>query len=258
MSGFHLRQFALVAPALEPAIHSLAEVLGAPRAFVDPAVGVWGLENTLLAIGTDFLEVVAPVKPGTAAGRFLDRRGGAGGYMVITQALSEAAYAAAIARAQAAGVRIAFEVDRPGWSLRQLHPADMGASFLEFDWDGIGEARGNWHAAGGEAWRANAGDPRMGFAGGTLQGDDPEALAARWADMLGVAPQRDGAGYAVALSGAVLRFVETADDRGPGLAGIDVRAPDRAAILARAAAHGCKVEGEAFDLCGVRFTLHAA
>lgn len=255
---YHLRQFCLVAPELEPSIVPLAEVLGAPRAYVDPGVATFGLENTLLGIGTDFLEVVAPVREGTAAGRFLARRGGAGGYMVIVQATTEADYAAAIARAEAAGVRIAFQIDRPGWSLRQLHPADMGAAFLEFEWDPIADVRGNWHAAGGEAWRANAGDPRMGFTGGTLQGDDPAALAARWGDMLGSAPTRDGDAYTVAMANAVLRFVAPGDERGPGLTGIALRVPDRRAVLKRAREHGCPVEGHAFDLGGVRFTLHAA
>ena len=36
-------------------------------------------------IRTNFLEIVAPVKNNTAAGRYLDRRKGDGGYMVICQ-----------------------------------------------------------------------------------------------------------------------------------------------------------------------------
>ena len=34
----------------------------------DPAVGKYGLENALLPVGTNFLEVVAPVEANTAAG----------------------------------------------------------------------------------------------------------------------------------------------------------------------------------------------
>ena len=40
----------------------------------------FGLENTLMPVGRNFLEVVAPIQEGTAAGRYLDRRGGNGGY----------------------------------------------------------------------------------------------------------------------------------------------------------------------------------
>ncbi|MGR3566532.1 MAG: hypothetical protein ACU0CN_02170, partial [Pseudooceanicola nanhaiensis] len=82
----HLRQVCLVAGALAPAVSALRDVLGLPVAHVDPAVGKFGLENTLLTLGSQFLEVVAPTRAGTAAGRYLDRRGGDGGYMVICQA----------------------------------------------------------------------------------------------------------------------------------------------------------------------------
>ena len=39
----------------------------------------------MFPVGNQFLEVVAPVKDATAAGRYLERRGGDGGYMVILQ-----------------------------------------------------------------------------------------------------------------------------------------------------------------------------
>lgn len=38
-----------------------------------------------MPIGDTFLEVVSPVEANTTAGRFLERRGGDGGYMVILQ-----------------------------------------------------------------------------------------------------------------------------------------------------------------------------
>ena len=72
--GIHIRQVCLVAHRLQPAIHELAEVLGIESCYVDPGVGRFGLENNLLAIGTNFLEVVAPVEENTAAGRFLTKR----------------------------------------------------------------------------------------------------------------------------------------------------------------------------------------
>ncbi len=38
-----------------------------------------------MPVGKNFLEVVAPIREGTAGGRDLKRRGGDGVYMVITQ-----------------------------------------------------------------------------------------------------------------------------------------------------------------------------
>lgn len=79
-----LRQIALVAKDLKKAEELLTKVLGTEVIYVDPAVGQWGLENFLVAVGGEVIEVVAPTKPGTTAGRLLDRKGD-GGYMIIMQ-----------------------------------------------------------------------------------------------------------------------------------------------------------------------------
>ena len=79
-----LRQIALVAKDLQKARDLLTDVLGTEVIYVDPVVGQWGLENFLIAVGGEVIEVVSPTKPGTAAGRTLDKRGD-GGYMIIMQ-----------------------------------------------------------------------------------------------------------------------------------------------------------------------------
>src|SRR3712207_5616716 len=80
-----LRQAVLVAAELEPVAARLRDELGLGEAFADPGVGEFGLENAVFALGDQFLEVGAPTRPGTAAGRYLERRGGDGGYMLIFQ-----------------------------------------------------------------------------------------------------------------------------------------------------------------------------
>jgi hypothetical protein len=60
-----LRQICLVARELEPVLEDLTDILGINRCYVDPGVGVFGLENTLMPIGRNFLEVVAPVEENT-------------------------------------------------------------------------------------------------------------------------------------------------------------------------------------------------
>ena len=47
-----LRQIALVARELEPVLDDLTAILGINRCFVDPGVGVFGLENTLCLLYT--------------------------------------------------------------------------------------------------------------------------------------------------------------------------------------------------------------
>ena len=74
-----LRQIALIAPKLAPVLDEFRSVLGLEVCFVDPGVGHFGLENALLPIGNQFIELLAPVRENTAGGRYLERRGGAGG-----------------------------------------------------------------------------------------------------------------------------------------------------------------------------------
>ena len=107
----HLRQVCLVARDLAPVEEDIAAILGLSPAFRDPAVAKWGLENAVFPVGTQFLEVVAPTAADTPAGRFMDRRGGDAGYMVILQTDDQAAYRA---RAAAAQVRTAFEFTDAG------------------------------------------------------------------------------------------------------------------------------------------------
>ena len=80
-----LRQICLVASEIEKPVDDLTAVFGLAICHHDPAVEKYGLTNALLPVGTNFLEVVAPFRDGTAAGRYLGRREGDGGYMVILQ-----------------------------------------------------------------------------------------------------------------------------------------------------------------------------
>ena len=57
-----LRQICLVARELKPHLEDLREVLGIEVCHVDPGVGTFGLENSLMPIGSQFLEIVAPVR----------------------------------------------------------------------------------------------------------------------------------------------------------------------------------------------------
>src|SRR5262249_61654247 len=76
-----MRQIALIARELAPVVDEIREVFGLEVAYRDPEVAAFGLENAVFPVGNQFLEVVAPVREGTAGGRYLDRRGGDGGDM---------------------------------------------------------------------------------------------------------------------------------------------------------------------------------
>ena len=80
-----LRQIALVTPELRDVEHEICDKLGLEVCYRDPGLSHFGLRHGLYAIGDQILEVVAPKQPGTTAERFLERRGGEGGYMVLLQ-----------------------------------------------------------------------------------------------------------------------------------------------------------------------------
>src|SRR4051795_7379144 len=82
-SYVRLRQICLVAPSLEPVISDISSIMGLNVCYRDGNVAKYGLENALLPVDSILLEVVAPTQPGTAAGRFIDKTVGPGGYMAI-------------------------------------------------------------------------------------------------------------------------------------------------------------------------------
>ena len=254
--GLQLRQICLVARELRPAIEDLSEVFGVEACFVDEGVGVFGLENTLLSIGRNFLEVVAPVKDGTTAGRYLDRRGGDGGYMVICQTTDEATQRACRERAEAAGIRVAWQGDMGTHHVMQLHPGDLQASFFEIDWEEHGELDGYWGAAGGRGWEEHVRtDGVADLRGAELQGPDPEALAALWGNVAGIPVSHDGDEPYLQLENARIRFVEDRDGRGPGLGGVDLAVADRARLIEAAKQRGALRGDDVVELCGTRFYL---
>ncbi len=254
--ALQLRQICLVAEQLAPVIDNFTNILGIRACHVDPGVEFFGLENTLMTVGHNFLEVVAPIQEGTAAGRYLERRQGDGGYMVITQASDRDSQQTIRQRALDMGVRIAHESERGDWGLCQLHPRDMVAAFLEVEWDSDNDFNGKWMPAGGNGWQETVSrDVTVDYLGAELQAEDPLALADHWAKVIGVDVERGDNGYTVALNNAVLRFVALQDDRGPGLTGLDIKVADRKHVLAAAKSRGCYVNDSRVDICGTRFYL---
>ncbi|MBF6559110.1 MAG: VOC family protein [Candidatus Binataceae bacterium] len=261
--SIRLRQICLVAEKLAPVIADFKAVLGLEVCFKDPEVAVFGLENSLMPVGDNFIEVVAPTKDNTAAGRYLKRRKGDGGYMVICQCDSHATQLARKARAATLSVRLVLDHETPAFHAMQLHPADTGGAFFEIDWDAKGEPTGTWSPAGGAKWTAARRlEVVTAYRAVELQAADPRALAERWSTIAEIALRKDAQGrLAMPLENAEVRFVGLSDDRGEGLAGIDIAVADRDRLVAAATARGCRVgrnehgQVDQVELCGTRFYL---
>ncbi len=237
MSWVRLRQVALVARDLEAVVADLHDAFGLEVAYRDPAVATFGLHNAVLPVGNQFIEVVSPIREGTAGGRQLERLRGDGGYMVICHTDD---HPAVRARVHELGVRTAIDADDHGYRLLQLHPADTGGSFLEIDFQPGGEdPEGPWMPAGNDWQHSRRTDVVDGITGVTVQSRDPERTRARWAAIVG-----DDAGdvtdRTLALDNATVTFVEGPVD---SLVAVALSASD--------ASHA----GETDTICGVDFRL---
>ena len=252
--NLRMRQICLVARKLEPVVETFREVFGLEVCHRDPGVGKYGLENALFPVGNGFLEVVAPVRDGTTAGRYLERRGGDGGYMVITQC---ADLARRRARCEAVDVRVANEINYPEYHELQLHPRDVGAAMLSFSRQEAGElADGPWHPAASPSTAKLSGGSVRSMAGAELQSDDPERLARRWSEVTELPLTRDDRRRPViALDDARLLFVPATDGRGEGLAGLDLSCADKGRVRDSARAKGLAAEGDMVLACGMRFYI---
>ena len=248
-----LRQIALVARELEPVEEDLREILGLEVCYRDPGVGRFGLHNFLMPIG-NFLEVVAPIEEGTAGGRYLDRRDGDGGYMVIMQCDD---LDAARERVTGLGVRLVLDSGGGANAGIQLHPRDLPAALVELRQnEGEDDPAGPWSPAGPDWRSAQRLDVTLGMTAADLQTDDPSALTARWSEVLARPLEVGNDGNPqIALDDAVLRFVEALDGRGEGLGGLDLEVVDRERVLQAAEARGRRTGNDLVLICGVRFRI---
>jgi len=256
-----LRQIALVAEKLEPVLDDLRAVLGLEVCYRDPGVERFGLENALLPIGNQFVEVVAPIQSNTAGGRYLERRGGDGGYMVITQCDD---HGPRRRRVEELGIRIVTQFTTEHFRNMQLHPKDTGGSFFEIDQQlGAGgwDVDGPWEPAGGGGWKgAQRLDRVTAIRAAEIQSPDPASTAARWSEIAEIPLEKgpasvSGAVPVLPFDGAAVRFVAIEDGRGEGLGGIDLRVADRGAVLTAARRRGAYRTDDQVYLCGMRMNL---
>ena len=244
-----LRQICLVAPHLEPVISDISAIMGLNVCYRDEHVGKYGLENALLPVDTILLEVVAPLRDGTAAGRFIEKTGGHGGYMAIFSCPDPDERGR---HAESIGVRIANVIDHAPYHGVQLHPRDCRAAFIEFNHtEGSDNVTGSYPPAGPNWHAAVRTDVTSALIVVDLQSPAPAELAAHWGRIIGlpITNTADGT-FGISLENCSLRF--TSGER-EAMTGLTFRVNDVAQVAAAAGARGCPVAGDGFLLGGVVF-----
>jgi hypothetical protein len=200
-----VRQAVIAAADLDAVAGQLRSSLGLAEPFADPAVEYFGLRNAVFALGDTFLEVVSPLREGTAAGRRIERAQGDCGYMVMVQV---PALAPAREQASALGIREVFSVDFDDIAEVHLHPADMRGAIVS-----LSEPRppASWRW-GGPDWAARSAPLRV--EGVRLAVGGAEMAKARWREVIGGLP---GISFTEAADEPGLVEIVLSGGRGPGV-----------------------------------------
>jgi len=249
---FRLRQICLVAGDLTRVIADMQAIFGVNLAYQDANVRRDGLENALFPLGLAFVEVVSPVEADTAAGRFLERSGGIGGYMAIFNCSDPERRGR---HANAISVRTAHTIDHDGFHAVQLHPRDCRAAMIEFDrTEGEEDLRGPYHPAGPRWLDAVRTDITKRLAEIVIESPNPGDIGRHWARILEKPFAAGDAGGRIDVDMTAIRFA-TGPDARETLRTLVIEVADRGGIERCARERGYSVSERGIEFCGVRFEL---
>jgi hypothetical protein len=253
-----IRQVCLIAHDLDRVQQQFSSVFGVEVCHRWPESSL-GLHNCLIPYGNQFMEIVSPVpgEHGSAGERFLHRRGGDGGYMVMSQ-IPAARYHGLRERLEGEGYRVVGEFgDGVNGNGFQLHPKDLPGVIAEFQWHVQEEGDDSpWWNVGPNWWQYKRTEIVDGFRAAEIQTLDPAALAAHWGKGLEMPVQSDSQGNpCLVYRESELRFVPIRDGRGEGLGGLDISVTDKDRACANAEAAGCLAGEDLVMICGMRLRL---
>jgi hypothetical protein len=221
-------------------------LLGLTDDFADKGVAEFGLENSVMAIGDTYLEIVAPTQPNTTAGRLLERRNGDGGYMVICQVDEIAPYRQ---HTDDLKVRKVWDADLEYAKAFHIHPRDIGGAIVSLD-EMIPAESWRW---AGPGWQDRQAQNVGQIVGTTLQAEDPTAMASRWGEIFKIENTNNKLSMA---DNSWVEFVSPQDERGDGVIGLTFNGANESALQSEAKALGLEWQDSSVQLGGVqlRFT----
>jgi len=245
MSTLRIRQL-VFASADHADIERFRQVLALGQGFIDPGVATFGLTNGVFALGDQFLEIVVPVQSDTAAGRFMARSQGVGGYMAIFQTPD---LKRVRQTADALNIRRVWNIDLPDIAASHLHPADIGAGIVSID-----EVRpkGSWRW-GGPDWSEQS--KPGGLTGLEIVAVSPHEMSTKWGQVLDAPAEAQGHGvYQIQTDDGPILFVPGDRDY---LSQYTLSHPDLDECLSRAAEQEWACTSDSFQFAGVKVQLTA-
>ena len=241
-----IRQIVMVSSLRDPIVSDLNKLFGLEVAFNDPGVGHFGLENAVMPLGTDFLEVVSPIEENTTAGRYLQKRGGDGGYMVIIQVDD---FDKSKSLVHDNEIEIVWDTDLPEAKAIHLHPKQMGGAIVSLDWMNPKES---WKWAGPE-WNKYITDDIKGIDGVEIQANNPEEMFNRWKDILDASNISESE-KKIYLDNTWISFTDE-DDRGSGISAFSLITDNKELLISKAKEFGFLQEDN-IVIGGVKFYLN--
>jgi hypothetical protein len=245
-----IRQLAFATQDLAASRQQLLTLLGLDADYADPGVAEFGLNNSVMATGTSFLELVSPFEENTAVSRMLARMQGDCGYMALFQVDQ---LAPVNSRVEKMGMRKIWEVDRAEVKAFHVHPKDIGGVLVSFDEMTPVE---EWVWAGNQ-WQQRTAKCTGDITGCQISAQRPRDVAEKWAAVLGarVDTGKGGCARITMTDGAQVEFVEMGADGRQGLTGIELAVVDTARLEKTLNSGMFAWDGTAIDLFGVRISF---
>ena len=245
-----LRQLVFVSRERDRLAREICTLLDLKESYHDAGLINFGLENVLIPLGDTFFEIVMPVQENTTAERFLVKRNGDGGYMVIVDVDD---FESEQKRVESSGIEIVWHGNRSEEEINartiHLHPKQVGGAILSIDHMNPKNA---WLWAGTN-WEKDINKNLVDVLSGVvMQSDDPEQLCMQWEKALGMKKAADE--LKIQLVESTINFVESIDGRGEGINAFKIKALKKDQIIKNA--KSMKIfKDEEISLGGVKIIL---
>ncbi len=250
-----LRQLVLVTKEIDSLAEQICELFELKISFRDPELIHFGLENRMIPVGDTFIEVVSPVQENTSAERFLIKRNGPGGYMVIVDVKD---FEHEKKRIKNENIRIIWHENRNIDGIHaqalHLHPKQIGGAILSLD-SMIPESAWLW---AGTNWRGDINQSLVdNLTGVVLKAQNPEKLCANWEVALGKKRVKAVDKFSIELEKSNIKFIEVKEGSGEGIDAFILSTRKSDEIYKRAKERGY-IKNNMIALGGVNFILSKA